>query len=50
MTTLKFWLICFLALLIVWEIGKAMRERSRPLDVIWMMFLTWNCFLTAFVY
>lgn len=50
MTTLKFWLICLLALLIVIEIVEAMQERSRPLDVIWMVFLTWNCFLTAFVY
>ena len=50
MTTLKFWLICFLALLIVIKIVKAAHERSRPLDVLWMVFLTWNCFLTAFVY
>lgn len=50
MTTLKFWFLCFLVLLIAIEIGKAMRERSRPLDVLWIVFLTWNCVLTAFVY
>ena len=50
MITLKFWFLCFLALLIIIEIGKAIRERSRPLDVLWMVFLTWNGFLVAFVY
>ena len=50
MMTLKFWFICFLALLIIIEISKAMRERSHPLDVLWIVFLTWNCFLVAFVY
>lgn len=50
MIALKFWFLCFLTLLIVIEIGKTMRERSRPLDVLWIVFLTWNCFLTAFVY
>lgn len=50
MIALKFWFLCFLALLIVIEIVKAAHEWSRPLDVLWLVFLTWNCFLTAFVY
>ena len=50
MIALKCWFLCFLALLIIIEISKAMRERSRPLDVLWIAFLTWNCFLNAFVY